>query len=79
MQDRYAGDDRENAAVAAQDAVVNFSGVAAMVRRRHEFYASAAIRAPEEVECLEAHSTWCPPLAGRQTINAEHAELAKNS
>ena len=59
VQDRDAVDDREDAAVAAEDAVLDFVAVSAVEQGGDQVEAAAAIGAPEKVErvasaCIEA-------------------------
>src|SRR5436190_97136 len=55
VHDRNAVDDREDAALAAENAVLNVIAIAPMEHRRHEFETAAAVRAPEDVERGNVH------------------------
>ena len=55
VHDRDAVDDREDAALAAENAVLNVIAIAPMEHRRDEVEAAAAVRAPEDVERGNVH------------------------
>ena len=55
MQDRYAGDDREDAAMAAEDPVLDLVAADLIEERGDEREPAAAVRAAQEVECLDVH------------------------
>ena len=55
MHDRDAVDNREDAALAAENAVLNVIAIAPMEHRRHEVETAAAVRAPEDVERGHVH------------------------
>src|SRR5262245_58401938 len=56
MQDRDAVHDREDAAMASEDAVLNLVTVSAMEERVDEREASAAVRAAEQIQRLTVHA-----------------------
>src|SRR6185503_15337808 len=64
VEDRDAVDDREDAAVAAEDAVVNLLGRAAMEQRLDEREPSATVRAAEELERVNPHAAIRPGARG---------------
>ena len=55
MHDRDAVDNREDAALAAENAILNVIAIAPMEHRRDEVETAAAVRAPEDVEGGDVH------------------------